>query len=54
MTYLDPLCICLSTISLLDVAETYYLRKGFKQIRKDHYNQYDLDVYEKVILNRNN
>ena len=46
--FLDPLRICLSTISLLEVAESYYEKQGFKQIRKDHYDGYDLDIYEKI------
>ena len=46
--FLDPLRICLSTISLLEVAESYYEKRGFKQIRKDHYDGYDLDIYEKI------
>ena len=46
--FLDPLRICLSTISLLEVAESYYEKQGFQQIRKDHYDGYDLDIYEKI------
>ncbi|OAO11758.1 hypothetical protein AV274_6593 [Blastocystis sp. ATCC 50177/Nand II] len=46
---LRPLRICLSTLSLLDVAESFYLKKGFALKRKDHFRGYDLDVFEKTV-----
>ena len=48
-SFLGPLRICLSTLSLLDVAESFYTSKGFVLVRKDHFSGYDLDVFEKVI-----
>ena len=46
---IGPLRICLSTLSLLDVAESFYLKKGFALKRKDHFRGYDLDVFEKTV-----
>ena len=41
--------IRLSTISLLSVAESYYVKKGFSLISHLHLNGYDLDVFEKTV-----
>ena len=49
ISFLGPLRICLSTLSLLGVAESFYTSKGFTMVRKDHFSGYDLDVFEKVI-----
>ena len=46
---IGPLRICLSTLSLLDVAESFYLKKGFVLKRKDHFSGYDLDVFEQTV-----
>ncbi|KAK8804298.1 acetyltransferase [Blastocystis sp. subtype 4] len=45
-----PLRICLSTLSLLPVAESFYTKLGFTLLRKDHFKDYDLDVFEKTVL----
>ncbi|KAK8804362.1 hypothetical protein WA588_004577 [Blastocystis sp. NMH] len=44
-----PLTVCLSTLSLLSVAEDYYTKMGFHLKRKDYFSGYDLDVFEKQI-----
>lgn len=46
---IGPLRICLSTLSLLHIAESYYSKQGFSLIRKDQYKGYDLDVFEKIV-----
>ena len=46
---IGPLTVCLSTLSLLSVAEDYYTKMGFHLKRKDSFSGYDLDVFEKQI-----
>ena len=46
-----PLQIRLSTISLLSIAESYYVKKGFSLLSHLHLNGYDLDVFEKTVRN---
>lgn len=47
--FIGPLTVCLSTLSLLSVAEDYYTKMGFHLKRKDYFSGYDLDVFEKQI-----
>lgn len=49
--FLGPLQIRLSTISLLSIAESYYVKKGFSLLSHLHLNGYDLDVFEKTVRN---
>ena len=48
---IGPLQIRLSTISLLSIAESYYVKKGFSLLSHLHLNGYDLDVFEKTVRN---
>lgn len=47
---IGPLRICLSTISLLEVAESFYQRKGFSLTNRIINDDYELDSYEKTII----